>query len=75
MAEHPAPAKRRRFDPAGPVTGVFFLALTGVFLAEGLTEERLLNPVAVVPLVLIGLGVVGAVRIATRGRRRDRAEI
>ncbi|MFD0901999.1 hypothetical protein [Actinomadura sediminis] len=72
MAEHDDRAGARRFDPGGPVTGLFFLALAGLFLAEGVTADRLLNPVAVVPLVLIGLGLVGAVRVATRGRRRDR---
>lgn len=77
MTDRPAdraPA-RRRFDPAGPVTGLFFLALAGLFLAEGITAERLLNPVVAVPLVLIGLGLVGAVRVATRGRRRDRDRV
>ncbi|GGV32321.1 hypothetical protein GCM10010182_65000 [Actinomadura cremea] len=77
MAERPAdraPA-RPRFDPAGPVTGAFFLALAGVFLAEGFGAGRFLNPVFVIPLVLIGLGLVGAVRVATRGRRRDRDRV
>ncbi|QFG27015.1 hypothetical protein F7P10_12805 [Actinomadura sp. WMMB 499] len=54
------------------MTGVFFLALAGVFLAEGLGDGRFLDPVFAVPVVLIGLGLVGAVRVATRGRRRDR---
>ena len=64
-------AKRRRFDPAGPVTGLFFIALAGLFLADGLTEERLLAPTTLAPIVLIGLGLVGTVRVLTRARRRD----
>ena len=64
-------AKRFRFDPAGPVTGLFFLALAGLFLAEGLAEERILSATVLAPVVLIGLGVVGTVRVLTRARRRD----
>ncbi|TDC53205.1 hypothetical protein E1281_17960 [Actinomadura sp. KC345] len=63
--------RRRRFDPAGPVTGLFFLALAGLFLADGLTDDRLLAPATLAPVVLIGLGLVGTVRVLTRGRRRD----
>ncbi|MBO2462970.1 hypothetical protein [Actinomadura violacea] len=62
--------RRRRFDPAGPVTGIFFLALAGVFLADGLSRGRLLEAAVMVPVVLIGLGVVGTVRVLTRSRRR-----
>ncbi|WP_301174198.1 hypothetical protein [Actinomadura geliboluensis] len=62
--------KRYRFDPAGPVTGVFFLALAGLFLAEGLSDERILSGTVLAPVVLIGLGLVGTVRVLTRGRRR-----
>ncbi|QXJ22163.1 hypothetical protein AGRA3207_003121 [Actinomadura graeca] len=61
---------RRRFDPAGPVTGLFFLVLAGLFLADGLSEKTILEPVALIPVVLIGLGLVGTVRVLTRGRRR-----
>ncbi len=61
---------RRRFDPAGPVTGLFFLTLAGLFLAEGLAGEPILPTTALVPVVLIGLGLVGTVRVLTRGRRR-----
>lgn len=65
-------AKRRRgFDPAGPVTGLFFLALAGLFLADGLPGDRLLAPTTLAPIVLIGLGLVGIVRVLTRARRRD----
>lgn len=64
--------RRRRggFDPAGPVTGLFFLALAGLFLAEGLSGERVLDPAVLAPVVLIGLGLVGTVRVLTRSRRR-----
>lgn len=63
--------RRRRFDPAGPVTGLFFLVLAGLFLADGLSGERILAPATLVPLVLIGLGLVGTVRVLTRSRRRE----
>jgi hypothetical protein len=62
--------RRYRFDPAGPVTGVFFLALAGLFLAEGLSDERILPGTVLAPVILIGLGLVGTVRVLTRGRRR-----
>ncbi|NEA29311.1 hypothetical protein [Actinomadura bangladeshensis] len=64
-------AKRFRFDPAGPVTGLFFLVLAGLFLAEGLAEEPIVPATVLAPVVLIGLGVVGTVRVLTRARRRD----
>jgi hypothetical protein len=62
---------RRRFDPGGPVTGIFFLALAGIFLTEGLTGDAVLAAAVMVPVVLIGLGVVGTVRVLTRSRRRQ----
>ncbi|GAA0599111.1 hypothetical protein [Actinomadura livida] len=62
--------RRHRFDPAGPVTGLFFLVLAGLFLAEGLSDERVLAPEVLAPVVLIGLGLVGIVRVLTRSRRR-----
>ncbi|MEU5989114.1 hypothetical protein ABZ806_09055 [Spirillospora sp. NPDC047418] len=64
-------AKRFRFDPAGPVTGLFFLVLAALFLAEGLTEKQIVSATVLAPVVLIGLGAVGTVRVLTRGRRRD----
>ena len=67
--DRPTPV-RRRFDPAGPVTGLFFLTLAGLFLAEGLTERTILHPTTLIPVVLIGLGLVGTIRVLTRGRRR-----
>ncbi|TDC94604.1 hypothetical protein [Actinomadura sp. 7K507] len=63
--------RRRRFDPAGPVTGLFFLVVAALFLADGLTDERMLAPTTLAPAVLIGLGLVGTVRVLTRSRRRD----
>ncbi|WP_131739413.1 hypothetical protein [Actinomadura roseirufa] len=69
-----APARgrrpKRRFDPAGPFTGLFFLAVAAIFLADGLSAERILRPAVAFPVVLIGLGVVGTVRVLTRARRR-----
>lgn len=62
--------RRHGFDPAGPLTGLFFLALAGLFLAEGLSGERVLAPAVLAPVVLIGLGLVGIVRVLTRSRRR-----
>ncbi|WP_242903070.1 hypothetical protein [Actinomadura terrae] len=62
---------RRRFDPAGPVTGLFFLALAGIFLADGLSDDSVLPAATLLPVVLIGLALVGTVRILTRGRRRN----
>ncbi|NVI90004.1 hypothetical protein [Actinomadura sp. BRA 177] len=70
MAEDKKATKRYRFDPAGPVTGLFFLALAGLFLAEGLTDEPVLSATVLAPVVLIGLGLVGTVRVLTRARRR-----
>ncbi|WP_030174583.1 hypothetical protein [Spirillospora albida] len=64
--------RHRRFDPAGPVTGLFFLALAGLFLAGGLSDASVLEPSVLIPVVLIGLGLVGIVRVLTRGRRRER---
>ncbi|HEY8482081.1 MAG TPA: hypothetical protein VIL71_19815 [Spirillospora sp.] len=78
MAERPAPRNgtperngRRGFDPAGPVTGLFFLVLAGLFLAEGLSDAPVLDPAITAPVVFIGLGLVGTVRVLTRSRRRD----
>ncbi|MFD0685521.1 hypothetical protein [Actinomadura fibrosa] len=68
-AGRPARA-RRRFDPAGPVTGLFFLVLAGLFLADGLSGDLTLRAEIMVPVVLIGLGAVGTVRVITRSRRR-----
>ncbi|TDD31559.1 hypothetical protein E1287_26030 [Actinomadura sp. KC06] len=64
-------SRRSRFDPAGPVTGLFFMALAGLFLADGLADENVLSATTLLPVVLIGLGLVGTVRVLTRSRRRD----
>ncbi|WP_131732727.1 hypothetical protein [Actinomadura formosensis] len=61
---------RYRFDPAGPVAGLFFLALAGLFLADGLSDGGVLSATILAPVVLIGLGLVGTVRVLTRSRRR-----
>ncbi|TDB82021.1 hypothetical protein E1264_31940 [Actinomadura sp. KC216] len=63
--------RRHRFDPAGPVTGLFFLVVAGVFLVNGLEDENVLPVATLVSAVLIGLGLVGTVRVLTRSRRRD----
>ncbi|SFP76362.1 hypothetical protein K8Z49_34800 [Actinomadura madurae] len=63
--------KRFRFDPAGPVTGLFFLLLAALFLVDGLSDEDVLPATTLIPVVLIGLGLVGTVRVLTRSRRRD----
>ncbi|RKS76205.1 hypothetical protein BZB76_1555 [Actinomadura pelletieri DSM 43383] len=62
---------RRRFDPAGPITGLFFLGLAGLFLAQGLSDRDLPAVTTLAPVVLIGLGLVGTVRVLTRARRRN----
>ncbi|MDL4776191.1 MULTISPECIES: hypothetical protein [Thermomonosporaceae] len=61
----------RRFDPGGPIAGLFFLAVAGVLLASGLSGELVVGLRVLVPAVLIGLGLVGIVRILTRAARRD----
>ncbi|TDD80968.1 hypothetical protein E1293_19675 [Actinomadura darangshiensis] len=72
MAEQQKRTKRRfRFDPAGPVTGLFFLVLAGLFLSDGLSEVDGVPPEVLIPVVLIGLGLVGTVRVLTRARRRN----
>ncbi|GAA0261350.1 hypothetical protein GCM10009527_066690 [Actinomadura nitritigenes] len=63
--------RRRRFDPAGPVTGIFFLVLAGIFLADGLSGGDAVAAEVMAPVVLIGLGIVGTVRVLTRSRRRQ----
>jgi hypothetical protein len=64
-------AGRRRFDPSGPVTGVFFLALAVLFLADALSDDDVLTSTVLAPVTLIGLGLVGTVRVLTRSRRRN----
>ncbi|SEG34550.1 hypothetical protein SAMN04489712_104504 [Thermomonospora echinospora] len=62
---------RHRFDPGAPVAGLFFLAVAGVFLAGGLSGEPVVPLEVLVAALLIGLGVVGIVRVLSAGRRRD----
>jgi hypothetical protein len=70
VAEKDVEKKRFRFDPAGPVTGLFFLVLAGLFLSDGLSETDGVPATVLVPVVLIGLGLVGTVRVLTRSLRR-----
>ncbi|MFC5747130.1 hypothetical protein [Actinomadura rugatobispora] len=61
--------KRRRFDPGSVVTGLFFLGVAGVFVAGGVTGELVAGPQVLGPALLVGLGLVGIVRVLTRSRR------
>lgn len=71
MSEHETrDGRRHRFDPAGVITGLFFLAVAGVSLATGFSGESVVSLRFLVPAVLIGLGVVGIIRVLTRSRRR-----
>lgn len=70
MPEHPVP-RRPRFDPGGPITGLFFLAVAGIFLGAGFSGRSLGGPGVLIPAILIGLGVVGTIRVLTRSRRRN----
>jgi len=66
----PAPAgPRRRFDPSGPVIGVFFLAVAAVCLANGLGGRPVADLGLLIPALLVGLGLAGIVRVLTRSRR------
>ncbi|MEW2355818.1 hypothetical protein [Spirillospora sp. NPDC029432] len=60
---------RRRFDPGAVVTGLFFLAVAGVFLAGALSGDPVAGPEILGPVLLAGLGLVGIVRVLTRSRR------
>lgn len=68
-AAAPPPA-RHPFDAGTLLAGLFFLSAAGVFLAGGLSGGSVMGMTALVPTVLIGLGVVGILRIVTRSRRR-----
>ncbi|RAY15080.1 hypothetical protein DPM19_10120 [Actinomadura craniellae] len=63
--------RRHRFDPGALAAGVYFLAMGGIFLATGLTEENVVEPGILAPTAVIGIGVVGLVRVLSRSRRRD----
>ncbi|GAA2450847.1 hypothetical protein GCM10010191_81080 [Actinomadura vinacea] len=60
---------RRGFDPGSAVTGLFFLAVAGIFIAAALSGDPVADPRMLGPALLVGLGVVGIVRVATRSRR------
>ena len=60
---------KRRFDPGSAAAGLFFLAAAGVFLVTGLSGEPVAPPEILAAAVLLGLGLVGVVRVLTRGRR------
>ncbi|MGI5165197.1 hypothetical protein ACQEU3_12640 [Spirillospora sp. CA-253888] len=61
---------RGRFDPGALVTGLFYLAVAGVFVASGLSGELVVDTRILAPVLLVGLGLVGVVRVLTRARRR-----
>lgn len=59
--------RRHRFDAGSLIAGLFFLALSGIFLASGLARDELLPAEALIPTVLIGLGLVGLALVVRRG--------
>ncbi|MFI0357683.1 hypothetical protein [Actinomadura sp. 9N407] len=61
--------KARRFDPGSVVTGLFFLAVAGVFFAGALSGDPVAGPEILGPALLAGLGLMGIVRVVTRSRR------
>jgi len=61
---------RGRFDPGALVTGLFFLVVAGIFVASGLSKEMVVDTRILAPVLLVGLGLVGVVRVLTRARRR-----
>jgi hypothetical protein len=72
MRERPdrEPERRGRFDPGSVVTGLFFLLIAGIFMAGGLWRDPIAEPQVLAPAVVVGLGLVGIVRVITRSRRR-----
>ncbi|HEX6470012.1 MAG TPA: hypothetical protein VF069_13020 [Streptosporangiaceae bacterium] len=60
---------RHRFEPAPLLAGSLFVSVALWFGAAALAGEHVLLTVAV-PTLLIGLAMVGFVRVATRSRRR-----
>jgi len=62
---------RRRFDPGALIAGVFFVGVALLFLVNGMSDEPVAGPEILIPTLLIGLGVVGMIRVLTRSRRRD----
>ncbi|MBO2452143.1 hypothetical protein J4573_33995 [Actinomadura barringtoniae] len=63
---------RRRFDPGALIAGVFFVGVALLFLVNGMSDDTVAGPEVLIPALLIGLGVVGMIRVLTRSRRRDR---
>lgn len=61
---------RHRFDPSALISGLLFAGLAAFFLAAAFSGREI-SVVWILPCVLIGLGVVGILRIAFRSRRRD----
>ncbi|MQY07488.1 hypothetical protein [Actinomadura macrotermitis] len=61
---------RRGFDAGTVVTGLFFLAVAGIFLAGGLAGRLPVRLEILAPAVVVGLGLTGFVRILTRRFRR-----
>ncbi|WP_395110017.1 hypothetical protein [Actinomadura sp. SCN-SB] len=63
------PARRRRFDFGSWLTGLFFLLVAAVFLVGGLSDDPIDRPQVIAPALVVGLGLVGIVRVLTRSRR------
>jgi hypothetical protein len=56
-------------DPGSVVTGLFFLAVAGIFMAGALSGDPVAGPEILGPALLAGLGLMGIVRVITRARR------
>lgn len=59
--------RRHGLDPGSLVAGLFFLGLSGIFLASGLSGEEILALEVLIPTVVAGLGVVGLAMMLRRG--------
>lgn len=70
MPERATRGGRHRFDPGALIAGIFFLAVAATHLSRSLGHRAGLPLQVVAPAVLVGLGVVGIVRILSRSRRR-----
>ncbi|REE98227.1 hypothetical protein [Thermomonospora umbrina] len=62
---------RHRFDAGAAVAGLFFLTAAGIFLAGAIAGDPVVPLDYLAAGTLIGLGVVGIIRVLTRGLRRD----
>jgi hypothetical protein len=58
-----------RFDPGSVATGLFFLCVAALFITGALGGDPIAKPQVMGPALLVGLGLVGIVRIVTRSRR------